>query len=236
VPFSEPGRYAGSVWRFVEDQNLSSTMKLVDGTADQATLEALLDETKPPVPEDCAHLHYLMFTPFRYPARTATRYRPAGERRGVFYAAEAVATAAAEVAFYRLLFFLESPETVPPERPFEMTAFRVRLNVKHAVDLRRETPERVVELSDPVDYAPCHALAAEARTGGVGAIRYPSVRTRGWNVALLDCAGFAGVRPTALEGWWFRFSGRGLFAVKRFGEGRLDFPVEMFAGDPRVRG
>ena len=57
---------SGRAWRVVESQHLFSTRKLVDSDAEQALLEELIEEVKPPtgVP---AGLHYLLFTPFRYP-------------------------------------------------------------------------------------------------------------------------------------------------------------------------
>ena len=59
---------AGRCWRVVEAQHVVSTLKLVDTLAEQALLEDLLEETKPPVPPECRHLHYLLATPFRYGA------------------------------------------------------------------------------------------------------------------------------------------------------------------------
>jgi hypothetical protein len=63
----EPGPWAASPWRVVETQQDSSTRRLVDSAAEHELLEALLDESKPPVPDGCRGLHYLLFTPFRYP-------------------------------------------------------------------------------------------------------------------------------------------------------------------------
>ena len=75
-------------------------------------LERLIDRTKPPVPPECRHLDFLLSTPFRYGAvyPTGSRFRRAGMTEGVFYAAETSVTAVAEMTFYRLLFFAESPQ------------------------------------------------------------------------------------------------------------------------------
>ena len=43
--------YSGLVWRLVESQNRISTDRLVDDSADQDLLEALVEEVKPPIPE-----------------------------------------------------------------------------------------------------------------------------------------------------------------------------------------
>ena len=68
-------------------------MKLVDDVEEQITLEELIDESKPPVPPECTHLHYLLFTPFRYSPRHDSRFARARSTDRAFYAAEAVSTA-----------------------------------------------------------------------------------------------------------------------------------------------
>ena len=112
----ERRRLSGSCWRIVESQYRVSTMKLVDTADEQAALEVLLDQTKPPVPAECRSLDYLLFTPFRYgaPYPNGSRFRRAGYTAGVFYASETPATAVAEMAFHRLLFFADSPATPWP--------------------------------------------------------------------------------------------------------------------------
>lgn len=51
---------AGVCWRAVEAQHINSTMKLVDNSEEQDRLEQLLEDSKPPYPENCAGLHYLL--------------------------------------------------------------------------------------------------------------------------------------------------------------------------------
>jgi len=237
VPPFELTRYTGTVWRFVEDQNTSSTMKLVDTMDEQAILEELLDASKPPVPAACQHLHYLQFTPFRYQARHATRFRREGDRKGVFYAAETVETAATEVAFYRTLFFVESPETKPPEAPFAMSAFSTDVAADRALDMPAAFSEaELAPFADPEEYAACHDLADEVRAARGQVIRYPSVRAPGGvNVAVLHCAAFAAAGVGDVENWWFRFGADGIFAAQGFGAGRMAFLFERFADDPRIR-
>ena len=130
---------SGICWRVVEAQHHVSTLKLVDTLDEQQQLEALIEDTKPPVPPECRHLHYLLSTPFRYgPAYpTGSRFRRAGISEGVFYAAEAPETAVAEMTFHRLLFFAESPDTPWPTNPAEYTAFAAEYRSKKAIDLTR---------------------------------------------------------------------------------------------------
>ena len=210
-------------------------MKLVDSLDEQRTLEDLLDASKPPVPEPCRHLHWLLFTPFRYPARHATRFRRAGEPRGVFYAAESIETAAAEMAFYRRLFFLESPDTPLPTGAQEMTAFSVSYQSSLTLDLTRPPFANEVALTDPQDYAACHARADQARGAGAQAIRYTSVRdpARRPNVALLSCAAFTDTQPRRQETWRFRLGSDRVMALGDSRGARLEFPYSGF-GDPRL--
>lgn len=65
------------LWRAVEAQHLVATMALVDDAGEQALLEDILEASKPPLPAECRHLHYLLQTPFRYPSPVASRFRRA---------------------------------------------------------------------------------------------------------------------------------------------------------------
>jgi len=129
-----PGPRSGLIWRLVEGQHQISTMKLVDTTQEQELLEILLDETKPPIPPDCVHLHYLMFTPFRY-SKYASRFRKSGDLYGVYYGAEEVETALAEITFHRLLRFADSPTVPWPKNPIGFTSFSTRFETARCLDL-----------------------------------------------------------------------------------------------------
>src|SRR3712207_12047 len=121
---SDVVRAQGSCWRAVEAQHHVSTAKLTDTAEEQKRLEELLEATKPPVPEECRHLHWLLYTPFRYATYPiGSRFRRAGFTPGVLYGADQPGTAMAELAFHRLLFFADSPATPWPENPGEYTTF-----------------------------------------------------------------------------------------------------------------
>src|SRR5262245_6883848 len=95
---SEHRRLSGVCWRVVEAQHRVSTMKLVDTLDEQSVLESLVEATKPRLPPECQHLHYLLATPFRYgaPYPSGSRFRRAGMTPGVFYASRTSSTAIAE--------------------------------------------------------------------------------------------------------------------------------------------
>ena len=78
--------YAATVWRLVEAQHRISTNRLAASAGDQALLEQLVEEVKPPLPSAARKLHYLLATPFRYgyakPSRAAL---PSEERYGFIF-------------------------------------------------------------------------------------------------------------------------------------------------------
>jgi hypothetical protein len=237
----ERRRLSGFCWRIVESQYRVSTMKLVDTADEQAALEQLLDQTKPPVPAECRGLDYLLFTPFRYgaPYPNGSRFRRAGYTAGVFYASEAPATAVVEMAFHRLLFFADSPATPWPANPAEYTVFSVGYKTAAALDLTRPPLNRDRDRwIDPADYAACQTLADEARTAGVEVLRYESARDRssppGVNVALLTCRAFASRKPSARQTWRLYLSAAGARAICEHPDRRLEFTHDAFAADPRM--
>lgn len=238
---SEAHELAAKGWRLVEAQHKVSTLKLVDTLDEQALLEELLELSKPKVPPECEHLHYLLKTPFRYGTvyPHGSRFRRAGLTAGVFYAAEKVETALAEMAFYRLLFFAESPDTPWPLDAAEYTAFAARIQTDRAVDLT--TPPLDADRATwthLTDYEACQTLAEEARKGGVELIRYESVRdpARGANLAVLTCACFAKSAPVERQTWRMRLSRSGVQAICEHPTSRISFGRDAFSADPRVAG
>ena len=236
---SEAHRLAGRAWRLVEAQHRVSTLKLVDDLDEQAVLEALIEETKPLVPAECRGLGYLLATPFRYAAAypRGSRFRRAGRTAGVFYASETAATAVAEMAFWRLLFFVESPTTPWPADAAEYTAFAALFDTARAIDLARPPLDADTSAWEhPTDYAACQALADAARTADVEVIRYRSVRDpdRGGNLALLTCRAFAAPEPVERQTWRIRLGRTGVQAICEFPAARIGFDRAAFAADPRI--
>lgn len=223
----------------VEAQHHVATLKLVDSVAEQRVLEDLIDGSKPAVPPECRHLDYLLYTPFRYgPYRTGSRFRRAGLTAGVFYAAETPATAAAEIAFYRLLFFAESPDTPWPANPAEYTCFAAVFAAKRAIDLTSKPfASARARWMHPSEYGPCQALADVARSARIEAIRYASVRDPvGRNLALLTCRAFTRRQPVSLQTWRIHLGASGVLAICEAPRMGLSFDRSTFAADPRIAG
>ena len=118
---SEARAYRGKVWRVVEAQHRISTNRLAASLEDQAQLEVLAEAVKPELPRAVQGLHYLLASPFRYGHTSASRFRRADERPGIFYASESEATAIAETAFWRFTFYSRSPGFVPPSAKASLT-------------------------------------------------------------------------------------------------------------------
>src|SRR5437867_13295036 len=132
---SEIRRLAAEPWRVVESQHQISTRKLVDSDDEQAALEAILEHYKPPR-ADGERLHYLLFTPFRYPPlRHGSRFGSRAEN-GIWYGSRTRATAFAEKAYY-LLLFLEgtTAELTPLET--DVSIFQAAYDTRRGVDLTR---------------------------------------------------------------------------------------------------
>jgi hypothetical protein len=230
-------RLAARAWRVVEAQHVVSTLKLVDTLAEQEDLERALEVSKPPVPPECRGLHFLLSTPFRYgaPYPGGSRFRRAGFTSGVFYASQAVATAIAETAFHRLLFFAESPGTPWPANASEFTAFAVRVRTDAALDLTAPPLSRdAARWTHPSDYGATQTLADAARKTGVEVLRYQSVRDpNGRNLAVLRCRAFGSPEPLARQAWRLHLGPSGARAIGE--DARLEFNHDAFARDPRVR-
>lgn len=229
---------SGQCWRFVEAQHRVSTAKLTDNSDEQRRLELLIESSKPPVPEECRHLNYLLYTPFRYgPYPRGSRFRRAGLTPGVFYASERPETAAAEMTFHRLLFFAESPDTPWPANAAEYTCFAVKYATSRAIDLTRAPfLEKRKAWAHPTDYEACQHLADAARAAQIDVIKYESARApdQAANIAILVCRAFARPKEIARQTWRIHLAESGARAMCEFPEAILDFDRMAFAADPRI--
>lgn len=236
---SELRAVSGRFWRLVEAQHQISTLKLVDTLEEQALLENLLEESKPALPPECVGLDYLLATPFRYGAvyPHGSRFRRAGRTLGVFYASEKVETALSEMAFYRLLFYADSPATPLPANAAEYTAFAAPVATSAALDLTLPPLDRDRSIwTDPLNYEACQALAEAARAADTEVILYESVRDprHGRNLALLTAKAFSAREPAERQTWRIRLSASGVQALCEFPKQRIGFTRADFGGDPRI--
>lgn len=195
-------RVSVRLWRAVEAQHVVSTRRLVDSLEEQRLLEDVLESTKPPVPAAAERLHYLLFTPFRYPAPHASRFRGIQDP-GIFYGGVSVRTACAELGYWRWRF-LDDSEGLASLGPAQQTLFEVGVRTR-AVDLERAPYSKdAARWRHPDDYSATQAFARSARENGVSLILYGSVRDPepGRCGAVLNPSAFSSPEPISPTQTW----------------------------------
>ena len=228
---------SGRAWRVVESQHLFATRKLVDSDEEQALLEELIEDVKPPAGA-AAGLHYLLFTPFRYPPlRHGSRFGTRAEN-GIWYGSRTRATAFAEKAYY-LLLFLEgtTAELTPLET--DVSIFQAAYETGKGVDLTRGAFARYTELiSSPSDYAAPQMLGREMRADGVEAFLYTSARDpeHGANVGLFVREALSSRKPSVPESWRCVVTRDGVEVTKEdvFRSASFVFKRRLFEVDGRL--
>lgn len=204
---SEHRVYRAEVWRVVEAQNKISTMRLADDLSAQRRLEEMAEQVKPKLPPQARQLHWLLASPFRYGHKSASRFRRADERPGIFYASEAESTALSEVAYWRLRFFSRSPSLKIPRSTTAYTSFAVDLSSKATLDLTQGPfAEHEAKWTDRNNYNHCQELAQIAREAKTECIRSVSARDPrcGCNLAVLQAGVFCSREPKLRNTWHLR--------------------------------
>lgn len=191
------------LWRAVEAQHVASTRRLVDDLGEQQQLEEILERSKPAIPALAATLHYLLGTPFRYPSPFGSRFR-APDDPGVFYGANSVRTACAEVGYWRWRF-LTASAGLAVLGPAPQSVFAARVDAP-GIDLEAKPFSRDVKIwQNPDDYAGTQQMGRTAREARLGLISYRSVRDSepGTCSAVLTPEAFRAKKPVAgPQTWW----------------------------------
>lgn len=199
---SEAGPLDVTAWRAVEAQHQVATRKLVDSLEEQALLESILEDHKPPAATDRT-LHYLLHTPFRYPPlRHGSRFGTRAER-GIWYGARSVRTTFAEVAYYRLVF-IHGTSADLGVLELQLSAYQAKISTTLGIDLGSAAfAEYHSAIASPVSYVESQALGHAMRKAGVCTLLYPSARDPrgGVCVAVLDACAFARPRPQRSQTW-----------------------------------
>ncbi|MGB8932291.1 MAG: RES family NAD+ phosphorylase [Anaeromyxobacteraceae bacterium] len=226
----------------VESQQRISTRVLVDSDAEHELLEALIEESKPPVPDEAEDLDFLLFSPFRYPPlEHGSRFgRP--DEPSLWYGSESVETALAEMAYYRLVFFEGTAADLLPNQ-LRMSAFRAGVASKSAVDLTAPPFDRFRDaITSRTDYGEPQQLGSDMRADGVELFRFPSARApkQGLNVALFTPKAFVLKEPLEPSTTWTcTVTARRDVSWLREGAGsheRFEFPRAIFLVDGKLPG
>jgi hypothetical protein len=142
-----------------------------------------------------------------------------------------------ELAFYRLLFFAESPNTPWPKNPAEYTAFAVEFATERALVLTIPPLDRHRLLwTHPTDYSATQSLAQDARGINIEVIKYQSARAQDQaaNFALLTCRAFAKSEEVSRQSWRIHLSTSGIRLICEMPHGSFDLLRAAFGSDPRL--
>ncbi len=226
------GPLSGQLFRLVESQEQVATLEYVDTLEEQALLEEMLEEAKPPYPEDCDDLYYLLKTPFRYPPlKWGSRFGRVHEP-SIFYGGTGVRVTLAESAYYRFVFWYSmEAEPVKEKLRTEHTLFSVAYATGKGVQLHRPPFDAYrQELAHPRNYQACQLLGSAMRAAGVEVFEYLSARDRrgGLCVGLFTPQGFAEKSPQDMSHWLCEVSSQEV-SFKQIGERDVSlFPLEQF--------
>ncbi|MBL0318065.1 MAG: RES family NAD+ phosphorylase [Alphaproteobacteria bacterium] len=191
-------------FRIVENQYNIATRKLVDNTYEHDILEAMIDGTKPYVATHNKHgkLHWLLFTPFRYPPLLwGSRFGKITEP-SLFYASLELETAMAEVSFRQFIHLNASEASFEPT-DISFTHIKVAVATNKALHLEHHPfdPHRNI-ISDPTSYAISQPLGTDMREYGIEAFTYFSARKKeGLNLAIFYPDVFAKNAPLEQKLW-----------------------------------
>lgn len=198
--------YEREIYRLVEGQHYISTRPLVDSDEEHNVLEALLDGSKPPAPTENARgaLHYLLYTPFRYPPlKTGGRFHTRIEQ-SIFYGSEELQTSMAEVAYGRFLFMQHSAADFEPMQvPYTHFVAAVKSAKALLLNTTPFSKHRNV-LSHPTSYAASQAFGTRIRKSAIELFTYFSARNpNGVNVGLFSVEAFQKNKPVkGKDGHW----------------------------------
>lgn len=198
--------YSYEIYRIVESQYFIATRKLVDSDEEQRVLEDIIDHSKPEIIKENSRgaLHYLLYTPFRYPPlKSGGRFHTRIEQ-SIFYGAQELETSMAEVAYGRLLFAHHSDAKLDPME-VGYTHFVVDVKSDKALFLTT-APFNVDQnkISDPYSNAYSQSLGTAMRNADAHIFTYTSARRpNGINVGLFSVEAFSCNQPIAgKDGHW----------------------------------
>jgi len=192
--------YENEVYRIVEGQYFIATRKLVDSDDEHDILEEIIDQSKPAVVTHNSRgkLHYLLYTPFRYPPlRSGGRFHTRIEQ-SIFYASEKLETAMAEVSYGRLAFLHHSEAKFQPMQvPY--THFVTKVQSNYALLLNRQPfSNHIDSISNPQSYTASQTLGQAMRQRNTELFTYSSARHKnGINVGLFSPEPFCSNSPIA---------------------------------------
>ena len=192
------------IHRVVESQEQVATTRLVDTAEEQSQLESLLENTKPPRPQNAGRYDYLIWTPFRYPPLPHGSRFGRWSEHGLFYGSLSQPAAFAECAYYRFVFLSGMTSPLPVARlTTEHSSFRARLETQNGIALEMAPfLTHAIQISDPSRYDAPQALGSAMRDAGVEAFTYLSARYQdGINAGVYALQAIKNRKPERMQHW-----------------------------------
>lgn len=202
---AKPALCSGRLTRVVESQEQIATNSLVNTLEEQGLLEEMLEQSKPLRPQETGRLHWLLATPFRYPPLPHGSRFGMSTACGIFYGSANTATALAETAYYRFLFW-SGMASAPPTSQLvtQHTTFEALYESARGLKLHQDPfLEFEDELTHPSSYEHTQPLGMAAREHGVEVIEFTSARDpdRGLNVAIFAPLALSSSKPLDPSPW-----------------------------------
>lgn len=221
-----------ALWRGVEAQHVVSTMRLVDNLDEQRVLEGLIEASKLPLVPGSGTQHYLLFTPFRYRSPIASRFRRAIDP-GLWYGAEDLETACAEVAFWKWRFLTASVALAGEALHTEHTLFEAQVRGR-CVDLTAAPWDAAANAwKHKSDHSACRDLGAQAHERDVAWIRYASARREhGMCGAVLKPVALSLRDPIVQQTWACKTTRDGAFLQHAGSGAKFEFSARRWAASP----
>ncbi len=229
---------SGKLIRVVESQEQVATNHIVDSLAEQQLLERLLESNKPALPKEHADLHYLLATPFRYPPlKFGSRFGKKSEP-SLLYASKDIATALAETAYYRFIFWA-GVKTQAPTKKFltQHTAWGAQYYSRKGIALHQAPFDHYRQvLTSLDDYRATQALGQDLRAIGTEVIEFESARTAGLgiNIALFNAKAFTSAGPTFQQQWLCETSQESVIFYSQDQSSIYSFPRSQFASKHQI--
>ena len=221
----------GLAYRLVESQEQVATRSMVDTLDEQALLEVMLDEVKPPYPPSAEGYHYLLCTPFRYPPLPYGSRFGGRDQPSLFYAAKSVTTSLAETAYYRGVYLYSMSE--PPSHPTrtEHSLFTVGYETASGIQLQNPPFNQYQDILTHIDdYHETQGLGKNMREAGVEGFEYVSARdpNHGICIALFDPAPFIGKTPLSQEIYFCDLSSSDVVFKEKSGNDIFRYSMSRF--------
>jgi hypothetical protein len=192
------------LYRVVESQEEVATTIITSNSNDQNLLEDMLENSKPKISDALAKCHYLISTPFRYPPLShGSRFGSILEP-GLFYGSTTIATALAEIAYYRFRFLADMGDSnkVTKHKPqSNHTGFYVNTHSEKGLTLFNK-PFLEMQLDSPDSYHASQPFGSKMRKAGVELFKFKSARKAGgFNGGCFNHEVIKSKKPCATEHW-----------------------------------